>query len=132
VTATSDVTLAKATAKAGRVAVLVAVQKAPAWMSCHRLGEYDKAPVWACRGPDKLREQMASSCALVASWADLGKLKDAKLRDWIIARSTCCGESSLGYEWPCAWKGVQVTRLDGYGPGVVGSERACPAPVDRE
>ena len=124
--AVDGITIVKATIRPDRVSALLRKDKYRGFLECHRIGVYSGAPVFACYGPTVLRDRMAAdpACSHAIAWSAVAGLPQAA-RDWIKARSTCCGKSSLGRSWPCSWAKVTVERLDGYGPGVVGSADPC-------
>jgi len=134
VEAVDGITIVKATVHPDRVSALLRKGDYRGFLQCYRMGVFQSAPVFACYGPTVLRDRMAAdpACSHAIAWTAVSGLPQAA-RDWIKARSTCCGKSSLGRAWPCSWAKVTVERLDGYGPGVVGSADPCAEyPVDEE
>jgi len=126
ISALDGIEIIKATVRPTRVSALLRKGDRMGWLSCNKIGVYSGVPVFACYGPTVLRDRMAAdpNCTHAIAWSAVAGLPVA-VRDWVKARSTCCGESSLGPAWPCGMPGVTVTRLDGIGPGVVGAEHPC-------
>ena len=121
----------------GRIVAVVRKGKYLGYLTASRLGVYQGSPVYSVVGPTVLRDRMDAdpACPQVVPWPQLGEL-GADARDWIAERSTCCGEAVVSgrtyRSWPCRWSTdrpgeITITRLDGYGPGVVGSRRPCAA-----
>ena len=100
-------------------------------LTAYRVGTYQGVGVYAVRGPTVLREQMAAdpACSHAIPWPQVRDLPKAALTA-IAPGLVCCGASSAGPAWRCdrskALGGdVTVSRLDGYGPGVVGAQGPC-------
>ena len=118
---TEDTKISSVAMSSDSMRTLLKVDKRSAWLQCRKIGK----DAFACQGPVSARAEMAKTCT-VSPWADATKL-DSRARD--AMRLTCCGEATVGGEvrtmWPCGWPMAQVVRIDGYGPGVVGSESPC-------
>jgi hypothetical protein len=143
VDAAAGITVERVRVRPGRVTALLRAGKRRGWLQAHKLGALNGKAVWAVRGPAALMAAMASSPSCsgsngrVVAWSavkDLPAPVLAQIAQWF----TCCGSATLAgrefREWPCAWQlaaspqfrpALAVDRLDGYGPGVVGSTGAC-------
>ena len=134
VEALDGIEIVKASVSPGQVSVFLRRGTAYGWFSAHSIGVYQGATVYACYGPTALRGRMAASstCSHAIPWNAVKALPGA-VRDWVAARSTCCGRATMGGQevtaWPCSWAPARVTveELTSIGPGVVGSESPCPA-----
>jgi len=99
----------------------------------YRIATYAGVGVYAVHGPTILRDRMAAdpNCSHAIAWPDVSSLPQAALNE-IASGLICCGASSAGRAWRCdrsaALGGdVTVSRLDGYGPGVVAGTDPCEA-----
>jgi hypothetical protein len=101
----------------------------------HRLGSQRSGWSWyAVRGPVPLRAELALAGCRVVPYTT-AKSEPPPVNAWLEAAGmTCCGAATWRgrafTSWPCSWTTERegqgtVTRLDGYGPGVVGGRSAC-------
>jgi hypothetical protein len=91
---------------------------------CYPLGELGANKWYACHGPTSVRDDLAGRCVRAVSWTQAHTLP-SPIKEFLGERSVCCGESSRGRIWRCSDASVTVTRLDGYGPGVVAGTDPC-------
>jgi len=135
VDAVSDIEIESVRTGQGRITAVLTKGRYLGYLTADRLGVYLGIPVYSVIGPTVLRDRMASdpACPQVKTYQDLATLGPVA-RDWIAERSTCCGEATVNgrtyHAWPCRWSidrpaEITVTRIDGIGPGVVGSRGAC-------
>jgi hypothetical protein len=99
------------------------------------LGE--RVPGWTVytgTSPAQLKPAQDAQCRFVGTWASAWTGLAPAAKSWLLGRSTVCGVATrygrTFASWPGRWEvdppdGFTVTSRTGFGPGVVGSDRAC-------